>query len=93
MLAAGALYLFKSLWSILLIFSGISFCGAIVVRIMIWKVEKSDPYSLSKLNEIVNDGIYDEQDIPEVDHNGDKYCLNCHHSYGSQFGVCPRCGR
>jgi hypothetical protein len=76
----------------LLVLSAISFIAATFIRIKIWR-DASDPYNLTRLNDLVQDGSYDEEDIPEVDHLGDKYCLYCQDVYGSQFGVCPKCGR
>ena len=58
-----------------------------------WRDKVADPYSLHKLDEIMREGTYNEEDVPEIDHDGDKYCLNCHTVYGSQFGVCPNCAK
>ncbi len=52
-----------------------------------------DPYSLESLREMVIEGTYNEEDVPEADKDGDIYCMYCHHVYGAQFKVCPRCGR
>ena len=93
MLSAGALWLYPNISQPLLILSGISFLVATGIRIKMWRDANTDPYSLSKLNEIIQEGTYDEDEILEVDHQGDKFCLCCQHVYGSQFGVCPKCGR
>ena len=93
MLVGGGLWLYPGISQPLFVLSGVSFVIATGIRIKIWRDETADPYSLHKLNEIVREGTYDEDDIPIVDPDGDKYCLCCHHVYGSQFGVCPKCGR
>lgn len=83
-----------SIWTIcqsLLILSGIFYFFAIVAYVI--EKRQRDPYSLDTLREMMNEGTYQEEDIPEVDDDGDKYCLNCHHVYGAHFGVCPKCGR
>ena len=92
LLISGVLWLYPSISKPLLVLSGISFVVATGIRIKMWRVS-SDPYNLTKLNHLVQEGTYDEQDVPEIDHDGDKYCLCCHTVYGSQFGVCPNCAK
>ncbi len=99
--AIGALFTFVglALWPFpqfsrpLVVLSGLSFVIAIAIRIKIWRDSTADLYSLDKLNDIIREGSYDEADVPEVDHDGDKYCLCCHTVYGSQFGTCPNCAK
>lgn len=52
-----------------------------------------DPYSLDTLREMVIEGTYNEDDVPEADDDADIYCMYCHHTYGARFKVCPHCGR
>lgn len=93
LIGAGVFCFYSSVYEPLLILSGISFAVATGIRIKMWRDATADPYSLNRLNEIIRDGTYDESDIPEIDHEGDKYCLCCHTVYGSQFGVCPNCAK
>ena len=93
MLMSGVLWLYPVVAKSLLVLSGLSFAIAIAIRLKIWRDVDADRYSLTSLNEIIREGTYDENEIPDVDHEGDKYCLSCHLVYGSQFGVCPKCGR
>ena len=92
LLISGVLWLYPIISKPLLVLSGISFVIATAIRVKMWR-DSSDPYNLSKLNDLIQDGTYDESDVPEVDHQGDKYCLCCHTVYGSQFGVCPNCAK
>jgi hypothetical protein len=93
MVSAGALWIFPVVSEPLLILSGVSFLIAAGIRVKIWKDATSDPYSLTRLNQIIQEGTYDEADVPDVDHQGDKYCLCCHTVYGTQFGTCPNCAK
>ncbi|MEI7984515.1 MAG: hypothetical protein WCI55_02710 [Armatimonadota bacterium] len=88
-----ALWPFPQVSRPLVILSGPSFVIAIAIWIRIWRDSAADPYSLDKLNEMVKEGTYNEDDVPEIDHDGDKYCLCCHTVYGSQFGTCPTCAK
>ena len=78
---------------VLIVLSALCFVLAAGMWIRKWSTDQSDPYSLNKLNEIIKDKSFEEFDVPDVDPEGDKYCLRCHHVYGAQFGVCPRCGQ
>ncbi len=92
-LLATAFIDYPKIFEALLVGSAILLVLAAVARIVKWRRDKADPYSLNKLNEIIRDKDYEELDVPEVDPEGDKYCLRCHHVYGAHFGVCPRCGQ
>ena len=93
LIASGIFWLYPNISKPLLVLSGISFVLATTVRIKMLRDANADPYSLTKLNEIIREGTYNEDDIPDVDPDGDKYCLCCHTVYGSQFGVCPNCAK
>lgn len=77
----------------LLVAAAVCFVVATIARIKMWRDANADPYSLNSLNEMIREGTYSEDDVPEIDHEGDKYCLCCHTVYGSQFGVCPNCAK
>lgn len=88
---AGSLMAFPVALNFCLLASGVSF----LVATGIWIIERRrrDPYSLEDLRGLVLEGAYDESDIPEVDRDGDKYCMCCDRVYGARFGVCPTCGK
>ena len=92
MFLAGALWPYPRFFQPILVISVISYACAAYLYIKLWR-ETSDPYSLNTLNELVIEGTYEESELPDVDDNGDKYCLSCHCVYGSQFGVCPNCAK
>jgi hypothetical protein len=59
--------------------------GWVIIR------RQHDPYSLESLREIMIEGTYNEDDVPDVDPDGDLFCVRCGTVYGRQFGVCPHC--
>ena len=93
LLAGFFFYGFPVVFKTLLVISAILLVLAAGARFRKWRADRSDPYSLNKLNEIIKDKSFEEFDVPDVDPDGDKYCLRCHHIYGAHFGVCPRCGQ
>lgn len=68
-------------------------CFLIAIGLGIHKIRSRDPYSLTDLREMVLEGTYNEDDIPELDKDADGYCMCCNHVYGARFKVCPKCGR
>ena len=90
---AGAFILSPTVAKPFLALSAMFFILATGIRIKLWRDVTSDPYSLVRLNQVIREGTYEEADVPDVDHDGDKYCLCCHTVYGSQFGTCPNCAK
>jgi hypothetical protein len=93
LIASEALGLYPQVSKPLLVLSVFSFLAATCLRIKMWRNATKDPYSLNKLNDIIREGTYIEDDIPEVDHDGDKFCLCCQTVYGAHFGTCPTCAK
>ena len=90
---AGAFILSPTVAKPFLVLSAMFLILATGIRIKMWRDVTSDPYSLARLNQVIREGTYEEADVPDVDHDGDKYCLCCHTVYGSQFGTCPNCAK
>jgi hypothetical protein len=88
-----ALWPFPNVSEPLFVLAGISIVIATMLWIRKWQESRADQYSLASLNQMIREGTYSEEDVPEIDHDGDKFCLCCHTVYGTQFGVCPNCAK
>jgi hypothetical protein len=71
----------------------VSFLASIAVYVVGIIKSRRDPYSLQTLQEMVSEGTWDADDVPEVDPRGDLLCMSCQEAYPSRFGTCPHCAR
>jgi hypothetical protein len=65
------------------------FLAAIGMRV--YQIKTKDPYSLEELREMVIDRYNDNPEVPEVDPDGDLYCIKCDSTYNAKFRFCPSC--
>ncbi|MBI1332156.1 MAG: hypothetical protein JST12_15555 [Armatimonadetes bacterium] len=68
-------------------------CLVLAIGAGIRKIRERDKYDLNVLREMVIEGTFDEENVPDIPEDADIYCMYCNQVYGAHLKVCPRCGR
>jgi hypothetical protein len=87
----GVFWTFPVLSNLFVSLSAIS----IACSLGLWAKERfrrRDPYDLEELREMILNKTYEEIEVPEVDSEGDLYCIHCDLVYGVRLRACPKCG-